>query len=94
MALSPVMLIAILFVLGTLNIAANKAVVVSGHPMIEALPFTLRENGGRLAVMAEALLLFAAMLLAANGFPSAGWIYVIYSCGTLVAAWVILTGRA
>lgn len=91
--MSPVMLIAILFVLGTLNVAANKAVVASRHPMLDALPSALRENGGRLALIAEVFLLFAAMLLAANGFPAAGWFYVIYSVGTLVAAWAIVTGR-
>lgn len=87
------MLLALVFVLGMANFAANKAVLESGHSMLEELPRFLRRWDGRMPLAAEFAVLLAAMLLVANGWPAVAWAYAAYSLFTLASAWAILTGR-
>ena len=88
-----VMLIVLLFVLGVANFAAHKAVLDSGHPMLEALPSFYKSAGGRFSLMFEFAVLLVAMLLAANGWPGAATAYGIYSLLNLGTAWLVLTRR-
>lgn len=85
--------LALIFVLGILNIAANRAVIDSGHPVVETLPAAFRRKGGKLSLAAEVCVLIAAMAFLSAGAAAAGWFYAVYSAGTLFAAWAILTGR-
>ena len=87
------MLIVVLFLLGVANFALHKAVLDSGHPMLDALPSFYRSAGGRFSLMFEFVVLLVAMLLAANGWPGAATAYGIYSVLNLGTAWLVLTGR-
>ena len=87
------MLLAIVFVLGVGNFAAQRAVLESGHPMLEELPGALHRGGGRLAKALEFGVLLAAMLLTANGWPAAAIGYGLYTALNILAAWLILSGR-
>lgn len=87
------MQLALLFALGVINFAANKAVIESDHPILDQLPSLWRAWNGRVPLLAEFTVLLAAMLMAANGFPSFVWGYVLYSAFGLVSAWAILTHR-
>ena len=49
--------------------------------------------GGRLTLLTEFLILLAALMLAANGWPGLAWAYLIYTVLNALAAWLILTGR-
>ncbi|MEC7623665.1 MAG: hypothetical protein VYA25_05725, partial [Pseudomonadota bacterium] len=68
------MTIGILFILGIANFALHRAMLDSDHPLLASLPPALRANGGRLSLAFEFLILLLAMLLAANGWPSAAWV--------------------
>ncbi|QYJ07332.1 hypothetical protein [Qipengyuania flava] len=83
----------ILFALGVLNFAANKAVLESGHPLLETLPRAVRSGGGRISLLFEYGVLVAAMLLAAHGWPAAVWGYGVYTGLNTVMAWVVTTHR-
>ena len=87
------MQLTILFVLGVLNFAANKAVLDSGHPLLESLPNAVRAGGGRISLLFEFLVLLAAMLLAAHGWPAATWAYGIYTALNSIMAWAVITNR-
>ena len=87
------MLVMILFMLGIGNFAVHKAVLESGHPMLDALPAFYRSGGGRVSLTFEFLILVVAMLLGANGFPGMGVAYAIYSLFNFGTAWLVLTGR-
>ncbi len=83
----------LLFFLGVANFAVHKAVLNSGHPMLDALPSFYRSAGGRLSLIFEFLVLLVAMLLAANGWPGAATAYAVYSLLNFGTAWLVLTGR-
>ena len=87
------MLLIVLFLLGIGNFAVHKAVLESGHPMLDALPAFYKSGGGRLSLGFEFMLLLVAMLLGANGVPGMGVAYLIYSIFNLGTAWLVLTGR-
>lgn len=84
----------IIFILGIGNFALHRAVLESGHPVIEQMPGFVHMLGGRLTLVAEFLVLLSAMLLAANGWPGLVWGYAAYSALNAFAAWLILSGRA
>lgn len=71
--------LALLFALGIANFAIHKAVLDSGHPMLDALPRFYRASAGRASLVFEFLVLLAAMLLAGNGWTGAVWAYLVYS---------------
>ncbi|MBV7265567.1 hypothetical protein [Erythrobacter ani] len=83
----------IIFVLGIGNFTLNRAVFASNHPVIEQMPPFVHMLGGRLTLIAEFLILLAAMLLAANGWPGLAWGYLAYSALNALTAWLLLTGR-
>lgn len=85
--------LAIIFILGIGNFALHRAVLESDHPLVEQIPTFVQVLGVRLTVIAEFLLLLAAMLLAANGWPGLVWAYAAYSSLNAISAWLILTGR-
>ena len=87
------MLLALLFLLGMANFAAQKAVLESGHPMLDALPGFYRSGGGQVSLVFEYLILVVAMALAAQDWTGAAVTYAIYSALNFGTAWLILSGR-
>lgn len=87
------MIIAIIFVLGIGNFALHKAVLERGHPLLGRVPWFVHMLGGRGSLVTEFLVLLAALLLAANGWPALVWGYGGYSVLNFIAAWLILNGR-
>lgn len=85
--------VAIIFVLGVANFALHKAVLESGHALLGQVPGFVHMLGGRLSLITEFLVLLAAMMLAANGWPSLLWAYLVYTGLNAFAAWLILSGR-
>ena len=85
--------LALLFVLGIGNFAMHRAVLESGHPMVAQMPGFVRALGGRLTLLAEFLVLLAAMALAANGWVQVVWAYAGYTLLNAASAWLVLTGR-
>lgn len=85
--------LSIIFVLGITNFALHYAVLDSGHPLVGQLPGFVRLLGGKLTLVAEFLILLAAMLLAANGWAGLVWAYGAYTALNALSAWAILTGR-
>ncbi len=85
--------VAVILILGVGNFALHRAVLDSDHPMIGQMPGFVHSLGGRLSLVAEFLVLLAAALLAANGWPMLAWAYAGYSGLNALAAWLILTGR-
>ena len=87
------MVVLILFLLGIGNFAAQKAVLESGHPMLDALPSFYRTGGGNFSLLFEFFILLVAMLLAANGWTGMAWAYGVYSLVNFATAWLMLSGR-
>lgn len=85
--------ILVIFVLGVVNFTLHRAVLDSGHPLVGQMPRFVHLLGGRLTLIAEFLILLAAMLLAANGWAGLVWAYAGYSALNALSAWAILTGR-
>ncbi len=85
--------VAIIFVLGIGNFALHKAVLESGHALLGQVPGYVHALGGRLSMLTEFLVLLAAMMLAANGWPNLVWAYLVYSGLNALAAWLILSDR-
>lgn len=81
------------FCLGIANFAFHKAVLESGHPLVGPIRRAVGGRGPRLTLALEFLILLAAMLLAANGFPALVWGYLIYSLANGFSAWLMLSGR-
>lgn len=87
------MAIAVIFLLGIGNFALHRAVLESRHPLLGQMPWFVHMLGGKLTLLTEFLVLLAALLLAANGWPGLAWAYLAYSALNALAAWLILTGR-
>lgn len=87
------MAIILIFLLGIGNFALHKAVLESGHPLLGQMPWFVHMLGGRVTMVTEFLVLLAALLLAANGWPELVWAYAIYSGLNALAAWLILSNR-
>jgi hypothetical protein len=87
------MVLVAIFLLGMGNFALHGAVLDSGHPLLGRSPWFIHMLGGRATLWAEFLLLLAALLLAAEGWPWVIWIYLGLSALNAVAAWLILTRR-
>jgi len=85
--------VGVILFLGIGNFALHRAVLESGHSMIGQMPGFVQALGGRLSLVAEFLVLLAASLLAANGWPMLAWAYLGYSALNAFAAWLILTDR-
>jgi hypothetical protein len=87
------MALVLIFLLGIGNFAMHRAVLGSGHPMLGRVPWFVHLLGGRITLVTEFLLLFAAMLLVAEGWNWSVWVYLAYSILNAIAAWLILTRR-
>lgn len=87
------MVLALLFVLGIANFALHKAVLESGHPLLDALPGFYRASKGRVSLAFEFGVLLAAMLLASDLWPGALWAYIVYSAANFLSGWLVLSGR-
>lgn len=83
----------VIFLLGIVNFALHGAVLKSGHRLIGQMPGFVQMLGGRLTLLAEFLVLLAAMLLTANGWAGLVWAYGGYSVLNALSAWLILTRR-
>lgn len=83
----------VIFLLGIGNFALHAAVLGSGHKLLGQLPGIVNALGGRLTLIAEFLVLLAAMLLAANGWSGLVWAYGAYSVLNAISAWFILNNR-
>lgn len=88
-----ILALVIIFLLGIFNFAMHRAVLESGHPLVGQMPDFVQSLGGRLTLVAEFLVLLAAMLLAANGWAGLVWAYAAYSALNAVSAWMILKGK-
>jgi hypothetical protein len=86
--------ILIVFILGIVNFAAHRAVLESGHSLVEAMPRVFQLLGGRISLVVEFAMLLGAMWMVSAG--SSGWAlaYMCYSAVNGLAAWLILSGRA
>lgn len=85
--------LAMVFLLGIVNFAMQRAVMESGHPLLGKMPWFYHSLGRRFSLGVEFLLLLSAMLLLNDGV---GWVaggYLAYSLLNAIAAWLILTGR-
>lgn len=87
------MAVILIFFLGIGNFALHKAVLESGHPLLGRMPWFVHMLGGRMTLVTEFLVLLAAMLLAANGWPALIWAYLLYTGLNAFSAWLILSGR-
>lgn len=87
------MLLAALFCLGAINFALHKAVLESGHRLVESLPRAWRAHGGRLSLSVEFAVLLVAMLVAARAWPGAAWVYAAYTLVNAFGAWLVLGRR-
>lgn len=83
----------IIFALGIVNFAIHKAVLESGHPMLQQIPWFFELMGGRFSLLVEFLMLLGVMLLVDAGSLGWAWAYLIYSLIQGLSAWLILTGR-
>jgi hypothetical protein len=86
--------ILIVFLLGIVNFAAHRAVLESGHPLVDAMPRAFQMLGGRMSLIVEFAMLLGAMWMVSAG--EIGWAlaYICYSGLNGLAAWLILSGRA
>lgn len=87
------MAIIITFLLGIGNFTLHKAVMDSGHPLLNRMPWFYHSLNGRFSLIVEFLMLLAALLLASQGMVGAAIAYVVYSMLNSFSAWLILTGR-
>ncbi|MGB3807488.1 MAG: hypothetical protein WA936_09830 [Erythrobacter sp.] len=83
----------VLFVLGVANFALHRAVLESGHRLLDELPSGVRKAGKRLTLSLEFAVLLAAMLFAANGSTFAVLVYGGYVGLNAFSAWLMLSGR-
>lgn len=82
-----------IFILGIANFALNRAVFLSGHPLLSRLPRSSQVLGQRAALVSEFAVLFFALLLSVEGWPGFAWAYGGYTAFNAAAAWLILNGR-
>lgn len=87
------MSLVVIFLLGVANFAMHGAVMHSGHPLLGENRWYLHGLGGRVTLATEFLLLFAALLLVAEGWAWPVWAYLGYSMLNAIAVWLILTRR-
>jgi len=86
-------MLGLLFICGATNFLLGKAMLESGHPIVDSLPPALRRGGGWIALLLEFLVLLAAMFLAASGWTPVGWLYGAYTLVNGTFYWMIAKGR-
>lgn len=87
------MAILITFLLGIGNFALHRAVMECGHPLLGRMPWFYHALGGRFTMVIEFMLLFAALMFAAQGNVSGPIAYVFYSVLNSFSAYLILTNK-
>jgi hypothetical protein len=85
--------ILIAFLLGISNFALHRAVLESGHPLLDRSTWAIGKPGGRFSLALEFAALLAAMLAIGHGSTGWAWAYGAYSVTNAVSAWLILTRR-
>ena len=85
--------VAIILILGVGNFALHRAVFEVGRPAEGAMPERLAGFAVRMTLAAEFIVLLAALLLAANGWPELVWAYLGYTALNAAAGWAVLSGR-
>ncbi|PKB13987.1 hypothetical protein B0I00_2615 [Novosphingobium kunmingense] len=81
------------FLFGVANFILHRAVLDSGHPLLETMAGFFQLMGGRAAFVLEFALLLGAMLLVGQGREGWAWFYAAYTGANALAAWLILSGR-
>lgn len=81
------------FVMGIANFAMHQAVLSSGHALLNDMPQFGEILGFRFTLIVEFVVLLAAMLFVANGWPQIAWGYAIYFGLNCLSSWLILTDR-
>ena len=87
------MAILITFLLGICNFALHHAIMDSGHTLLGKMPWFYHALGGRFTMIVEFMLLFAALMFAADDVVSGPIAYVIYSVLNSFSAYLILTNK-
>lgn len=87
------MTVAIIFVLGIVNFALNRAVMACNHPLMRQLSPVLRAMNRRFSLVIEFVMLVAGLLLTAQGMAWGALGYAAYSVMNGLSAWLILSGR-
>jgi hypothetical protein len=87
------MALLVTFLLGIGNFAFHGAIIECRHPLLRSLPPAIRILGGRASLVAEFVVLLAALLLVAYGHTMWGWAYLGYTLFNGLAAWLILSHR-
>lgn len=82
-----------IFLMGIGNFAVHKAVLASGHRLLGQFGVALGTSAARFTLGVEFVVLLAAMLGAANGWPQLGWVYFLYTLANGLSGWLILSGR-
>lgn len=83
----------VIFLLGVVNFALNRAVFDSRHQLFSRLPRASQLIGRRAALVSEFAVLFFALLLSVRGWPGFVWAYLAYTLFNGVAAWLILARK-
>lgn len=84
------MAILVTFLLGIGNFAFHGAILDGRRRLLQDLPQFIQTLGGRASLIAEFVVLLAAMLLAADGRTAWAWAYFAYTVFNAAAAWVIV----
>lgn len=84
------MVILVTFLLGVVNFAMHKAVLVRFSALYAPAQGASGIAGGRISLIAEFAVLVVALALVANGYRGWGWAYLGYSLFNGAAAWFIL----
>lgn len=87
------MAILIIFLLGIGNFALHRAIMDSGHPLLDQLPWFYHALSSRLSLVVEFLMLLAGLLLASEGIAWGALGYLAYSLLNAISAWLILSGK-
>lgn len=87
--------IVICFLLGIANFAMHSAVLHSGHEFVEDTKLYFGRHFGKSASYGiEFAILLSALLFSFWGSALAVIFYALYSLLNLLAAWLLLSGRA
>ncbi|ODU80113.1 hypothetical protein [Novosphingobium sp. SCN 63-17] len=87
------MAILVTFLLGIGNFALHRAVMDSGHPLLGKMPWFYHGLHRRFSFAVEFLMLFAGLLLTAQGIAWGPIAYLGYTALNGLSAWLILSDR-
>ncbi|WP_298190860.1 hypothetical protein [Novosphingobium sp.] len=87
------MAILIIFLLGVGNFALHQAIMDSGHPLLDQMPWFYHALSSRFSLVVEFLMLLGGLLLASEGVAWGALAYLAYSLLNAFSAWLILSGK-